>query len=106
MDALLSPATVKANWDTLKPGPKRRGEGMNGFIPKNSAAINDMLKQAVTAILSTALEQKFGLPFTIEITDAEGDTLSYDMSEEDCEIRSHQKLDKILIYPFSVVVTD
>lgn len=79
---------------------------MNGFIPKDSTAINDMLKQAVTAILSTALEQKFGLPFTIEITDAEGDTLSYDMSEEHCEISSHQKLDKILIYPFSVVVTD
>jgi hypothetical protein len=57
------------------------------------------------AIFSRASDGGFDLPFTIKITDAENDTVSYSMSE-DRRISSHQGPPKMLIYPSNVVLTD
>ncbi|HEV2194115.1 MAG TPA: hypothetical protein VGR55_00910 [Candidatus Acidoferrum sp.] len=62
------------------------------------------IKQIVLVILSNPVTQGFVAPFTIELTDASGDTASYSVSG-DYEITS-QDLEKFFVGGCCVVLTD
>jgi hypothetical protein len=63
------------------------------------------LYEVALAIVSAANEHRFKLPCTIEIIDAEGEVVSYDMTE-DYQIIPHQEFDMVLTFPCSVVLSD
>ena len=70
-----------------------------------TAAIDDVRYKVAITIVSAAKEHGFKLPYSIEIIDFEGEVGSYDISE-DYRITPHQEFEKVLTFPFSVVLSD
>ena len=62
-------------------------------------------KEVVLKILSAAEDKGFELPFVIDITDGDGQAMSYAMSK-DWSITALQSGETTMAYPVSVVLSD
>ena len=78
---------------------------MKALPAKDSAAIDAVRNKVALTIASAANEHGLKLPLTIEIMDAEGEVISYEMSKY-YQITPHQEFEKVLTFPFWVILSD